>query len=107
MGIADRINAAILGRVRSARPARGEGSDIQSFLTAERLVAAIEDGYVGDTMMLLAELSDGRVLRMNEHDARWSELLLALDAEGRAKASSTEWRLRLVGDPERNAITLI
>ena len=106
MGFADRINAAILRRARPAAAVEDRESIVLSFGEAKRIVAMRNDDYVGDSLILLAELPDGRVRQIDEHDVRWSEVLAALDADGRTSMSSTEWRLRLIGNPERRPITL-
>lgn len=106
MGLGERINAAILKRVRSEVPAQNGAAFLASFPEATRLVATVHDGMISDAMILLAELGDGRVMRIDEHDAHWDVVLAALDAGGRAAMTSTEWRLRLVGDAGRTPIEL-
>lgn len=105
-GPGERINAAIQKRVRSGVPTQSGAAFLGSFLEATRLVATVHDELIGDAMILLAELGDGRVLRIDEHDVHWDDVLAALDADGRAAMTSTEWRLRLLGDAGRTPIEL-
>lgn len=107
MGFGERINAAILKRVRSVVPAQDGAVFLASFLEAKRLVATMHNGLVGDVMVLLAEFIDGRVLRIDEHDAHWHAVLEVLDREGHTVLTSTYWTLQLIGDKSRTPIELL
>lgn len=113
MGIVDRINGVLLRRIRSrAIPAATafavEGPTIaESVERIERLAAVLSDGLIGETMMLVAALDDGRVLRTDESDPQWTTAITALDISGRTRITSTQWRLHLVGDEVRAPIILI
>lgn len=107
MGIVDRINEAVLRRMRPPAMDRQAGRIASSVEKITRLVALRSSEYVGDTMMLIAQLDDGSRLYATEHDVDWADLLTALDRSGRSLSSSAIWTLQLIGDPSHAPIALI
>lgn len=113
MGIVDRINGAVLRHIRSRAviaigTSATDGLELAgSIERIERLVAILNDSFVGETMMLVAGLDDGRILRVTEDDPQWTLAIDALDRSGRTGMKSTEWRLHLIGDESRAPIILI
>lgn len=112
MGIVDRINGVLLRHIRSrsipAIASAAEGAALaESIERIERLAAVLNDGFVGETMMLIADLKDGRILRTDENDPQWTTAITALDRSGRTRMTSTQWRLHLVSDERRAPIILI
>lgn len=71
-----------------------------------RLVALMHPGFIGETMVLLAELEDGHLRWIEEHDEHWNDALAALDKDGRTVTNSTCWMLQLMGDETRTPIDL-
>ena len=113
MNLVDRINAAVLRRIRSRAITASEtletgGTELtESIERIKRLAAVLSDNFAGETMMLVASLDDGRVVRIDEDDPQWTAVLSALDGSGRTGMTSTEWRLHLMGDENRAPIVLI
>ncbi|HEU0044789.1 hypothetical protein [Sphingomonas sp.] len=107
MGIVDRINDAVLRRIRPARVGDDAAELAGVVEHIEELVATRQEQLVGDTMALIASLDDGRVLRTDEESPGWTDLLAALDRSGRTSLTSTQWQLRLVGADAPSTLTLI
>lgn len=95
MGWVDRINDALLRRLRPDDMPGGAAAMMAELEASVRLVAFTQPGYIGGTTTLVGEFADGRVLQADEHDPAWGALLEALDRSGRTAMSATQWTLSL------------
>jgi hypothetical protein len=66
----------------------------------QRIMAASSAGYVRDTMLLIIELSDGRIFIVRDADPHQPALVAALDTALPGTVSSAVWQLRLMAAPE-------
>lgn len=107
MGIVDRVNAAIVRRINPATGRDDAAALIATIKQIETLVALRREQLVGDTLLLVASLHNGRVLQVDEESPGWADLLAALDHSGRTTVSSALWRLHLAEADADTPLTLI
>ncbi len=109
MGLVARINDVFMRRLRADRAREASARSaafIESIPDTTRLAALLYPGFIGETMLLLAELSDGQLRSIDETDGHWHEALALLDREGRTVLTSACWTLALCGVETRTPIEL-
>lgn len=107
MSIINRLNEMVLRRIRGREDEASAEHIAKAVEKIIRLVSLRSEQYVGDTLLLMAELSDGSSLQATEESQGWKNLLTTLDHSGRTTMSSTEWQLSLIADTDNKAIYLI
>ncbi len=70
-------------------------------------IAAYEaDVYAGWLVCLLLSFADGTLIRVNQDDAWWNDLLAALDRLGLTKVPSSEWMVQIISGVQNTPIAL-
>ncbi len=110
MGLVDRVNRALLRRLRARLPRyvieddavrviRPDGREYRLRFAA--LTAATlrhRDVYAYDAIILSLDFANGETIEYAQDDPHWRSLLAALDRSGRIATLSTIWQIEAIGD---------
>jgi len=105
----DRINAAIVRRIRAREASEPEVTDegvrlhdgsFLAFRALYRVIAFTQPALIGEFQSLGLDFGDGRVLVVNESQSVWDQIVRVLDAHPDRVLESKDWRLRLVAQPD-------
>jgi hypothetical protein len=99
----DRINAAIVRRIRGEATLRADALGVElsgrrlAYADLQQAVAYRHPNPIGDDLSVALDFGDGRIVTVSENDAAWRTVLSGLDGHPRNQLLSTEWTLVLVG----------
>lgn len=108
----NRINRHLLHRIGKSKARKKHDSAYLRLspafiddLVTLHLVANEE--FIGETLMLLGSLADGRLVFISEDDTDWVSVCEALDASGRLSLLLDTAKLKLLADEKRKSLCLL
>lgn len=108
----ERVNRYFLNVIEKFQP-RGASGNALLHLSIDvidplvRLHLSSHDEFIGETLILLGSLADGRLVMISEADTDWVEVCEALDRSGRLSSDLNTAKLQLLADTERKSICLL
>ena len=114
MNWVDRINHYIMKRIikHHGRARLASGKDVLRLSPViidqlVRLELTSNDEFIGETMILLGSVADGRLVTINESDPGWAAVCEALDQSGQLSVTMDEAKLKLIADTQRRSQRLL
>lgn len=113
MGWIDQVNRYFLGAIakRQAKHAPTKPAPLRmSPACTSRLVhlkLASQDGFIGESLILIGSLDDGMLVSIAETEPGWDAMREALDQSGRLAEPLYIAQLKLLADPDRKSLSVL